>query len=209
MRDFEAAWLLDGLIRNSIDPRRVIVEVTEREPIADLARLRRNLDHLQEYGVRLAADDVGAGNSGLRLLSQVRFDVVKIDMSLVQESAVQLGSRAVLRSINDLALHQEALVIAEGVETQEQLRFVQGLGIQAAQGYLLGRPSSRLATEALDLESLVPVGGDDDPRPGETASPPMPPLPEPAPRMAWPVKDFTPLDQAPGLARGRNPALAH
>ena len=66
IRTFEAAWLLDGLHRHGIDPRRVIVELTERDPIGDLALLRRNLEHLQQYGIRLAADDVGAGNSGLR-----------------------------------------------------------------------------------------------------------------------------------------------
>ena len=88
-------------------------------------------------------------------------------------------------------------MIAEGVETKQQLRFVQELGIHAAQGYLLGRPSASLATDALDLESLVPVTvGEDDGRAGETAPPPLPPLLEPVPRMAWPVKDLTPLTSA-------------
>jgi EAL domain-containing protein (putative c-di-GMP-specific phosphodiesterase class I) len=199
MRDFETSWLLDGLIRHHIDPRRVIVELTERDPIGDLVRLRRNLDHLQGYGIRLAADDVGAGNAGLRLLSQLQFDVVKIDMTLVQEGAARMGPRAVLRSIKDLASRQEALVIAEGVETPDQLRFVQELGISAAQGYLLGRPSARVATDTLDLERLVPLASnDDDPQAGEIAQPALPPPLELPARTFWPAKDLTPMERASG-----------
>ena len=53
------------------------MELTERDPISDLKRLKRNVMHLSEYGVRLAADDVGAGNAGLRLLTELPFDIVK------------------------------------------------------------------------------------------------------------------------------------
>ena len=93
--------------------------------------------------MRLAADDVGAGNAGLRLLSQLQFDIVKIDLSLVQGGAVRSTSQEVVRTLKDLADRWGALVIAEGVETPEQLEFVRSLGIRAGQGYLLGRPSER------------------------------------------------------------------
>ena len=93
--------------------------------------------------MRLAADDVGAGNAGLRLLSQLQFDIVKIDLSLVQGGAVRATSQEVVRTLKDLADRWGALVIAEGVETPEQLEFVRSLGIRAGQGYLLGRPSAR------------------------------------------------------------------
>ena len=74
---------------------------------------------MQRAGMRIAADDVGAGNAGLRLLSQFRFDIVKIDLSLVQGGAEHDTSRAVLRSLRDLAGRWGASVIAEGVETAE------------------------------------------------------------------------------------------
>jgi diguanylate cyclase (GGDEF)-like protein len=154
-RDFETHWLLDDLLRAGIDPRRVIVELTERDPIRDMARLQRNLAHLQQYGVRLAADDVGAGNAGLRMLSQLQFDVVKIDLTLVHEGVQRTGSRAVLRSIRDLALRQDALLIAEGVETEDQLRVICDLGIPAAQGYLLGRPRPTTSHADAALRELV------------------------------------------------------
>jgi diguanylate cyclase (GGDEF)-like protein len=151
VKDFDAGWLLHGLYRNGISPGRVIVELTERDEIADLPRLRKTFQHLQQYGLRLAADDVGAGNAGLRLLSQVQFDIVKIDLSLVQDGVRRLGARAVLQSLRDLALSQQAHVVAEGVETRQQLQVIRELEIGAGQGYLLGRPDASVAATYVDL----------------------------------------------------------
>ena len=91
--------------------------------------------------MRLAADDVGAGNAGLRLLSEIQFDIVKIDLSLVQGGSAHDPSHAVLRALQELAGQWGASVVAEGVETAEQLAVRAGLGISAGQGYLLGRPT--------------------------------------------------------------------
>jgi diguanylate cyclase (GGDEF)-like protein len=155
VRDFDAAWLLDGLLRNGIAPSRVIIELTERDAVGDLRRLQRTINHLQSFGLRLAADDVGAGNSGLQLLSQVRFDIVKIDLTLVQQGVHDMGSRAVLESLRDLALSQHAHVVAEGVETAEQLHVLRDLDIGAAQGFLLGRPNRSVEATFVDVRGLA------------------------------------------------------
>ena len=155
VQDFTASWLLEILARYQISPGRVIVELTEREAVTDLDRLRRNVAALQHAGVRIAADDVGAGNAGLRLLSQVRFDIVKIDLSLVQDGAQHDSSRAVVRSLMDLASRQGAVAIAEGVETAEQLRSLRELGVTTGQGYLLGRPGLNLGLASVDIEALA------------------------------------------------------
>ena len=155
VEDFSSAWLLEILARHHLSPGRVIVELTEREAITDLERLRRNVAALQHAGVRLAADDVGAGNAGLRLLSQLRFDIVKIDLSLVQDGTHHDSSRNVVRSLMDLATRQGAVAIAEGLETAEQLRSLRELGITAGQGYLLGRPGRNLGLSQVDIEALA------------------------------------------------------
>ncbi len=154
MKDFDAAWLLNGLVRNGISPSRVIIELTERDEVDDLGRLRQTFAALQQYGLRLAADDVGAGNSGLRLLSQVQFDIVKIDLSLVHDGVRRLGSRAVLQSLRDLAVSQDARIVAEGVETSEQLSVIRDLQIGAGQGFLLGRPEASVAKTFVDMQQL-------------------------------------------------------
>jgi EAL domain-containing protein (putative c-di-GMP-specific phosphodiesterase class I) len=155
---FSADALLSILSRYGIAPQRVVVELTEREKVEDVTRLQANLGALKAAGLRIAADDVGAGNAGLRLLSQFRFDIVKIDLSLVQEGAERDSSWAVLRSLRDLASRWGASVIAEGLETVSQLRTVRDLGMTAGQGYLLGKPIPNPAMTTVNI-SAIEAGG--------------------------------------------------
>lgn len=157
--EFNATALLSILRRHSVAPERVLLELTERDAIRDPEALRTAILRLQEAGVRVAADDVGAGNAGLRLLSQFRFDVVKIDLSLVQGGAGQDQTLSVLTSLVHLARRWGALTIAEGVETAEQLRMIRQLDIDAGQGYLLGRPGAILDVDRIDLDALAGDAG--------------------------------------------------
>jgi diguanylate cyclase (GGDEF)-like protein len=151
---FSADWLVELARGHGIEPARLIVELTEHENIEDLPRLQRNLLALQRAGVRVAIDDVGAGNAGLRMLSQFRFDIVKVDLSLIQDGAQRNSSRAVLTSLRDLATRWGAFVIAEGLETIDQLRVVRELGLAAGQGYLLGRPMPEPSLRLVDLAGI-------------------------------------------------------
>ncbi|MBF8289526.1 MAG: Sensor diguanylate cyclase [Chloroflexi bacterium] len=183
--EFNATVFLAILRRHGIAPERAILELTERDAIREPERLRAAIRQLQEAGVRVAADDVGAGNAGLRLLSQFRFDVVKIDLSLVQGGASQDQTLAVLTSLVGLARRWGALTIAEGVETAAQLQMIRGLEVDAGQGYLLGRPGAILGEDRLDLDALA----------GGPAPVPVAPAPVPA---AYPTPAPT-ADPAPDL----------
>jgi diguanylate cyclase (GGDEF)-like protein len=152
--DFSANALLGILRRHGMRPGRVILELTEREAVRDIARLKEAVRGVREVGVRVAADDVGAGNAGLRLLSQLPFDVIKIDLSLVQ-GARQDQTLSVLTSLVEMSARWGAMTIAEGVETPAQLRTIRQLGISAAQGYLLGRPGLDLDLTWIDLQALA------------------------------------------------------
>ncbi|HEV8698096.1 MAG TPA: EAL domain-containing protein [Candidatus Limnocylindrales bacterium] len=152
---FSVHGLVQLLQRHAVDPGRIVLELTEREAVEEMEQLIRAVDACRAAGMRIAADDVGAGNAGLRLLSQLRFDIVKIDLSLVQGGAVRATSQEIVRTLKDLADRWGALVIAEGIETAEQLEFVRSLGIRAGQGYLLGRPTEQPSLEPVDLDALV------------------------------------------------------
>ncbi len=152
---FRASDVKGILRRHSIPLDRVVLELTEREEVEDLDELRRNVEKLRSAGLRLAADDVGAGNAGLRLLSEMQFDIVKIDLSLVQAGTAHDPSHAILRALQGLAAQWNASVVAEGIETSEQLAVVRGLGISAGQGYLLGRPGKEPTADAIDLDGLI------------------------------------------------------
>jgi diguanylate cyclase (GGDEF)-like protein len=151
---FHAGELKAIFHRNGIPLERVVLELTERERVEDLQQLRKNVDACRRAGMRLAADDVGAGNAGLRLLSEIHFDIVKIDLSLVQGGTMHDPSHGVLRALQDLATGWHASIVAEGVETAAQLAVIRSLGISAGQGYLLARPATELNTSAVDLASL-------------------------------------------------------
>lgn len=150
-REFEPAWLVTSLVQAGISPSRVIVELSDDAPVDDLGRLQRSFHELQQSGLRLAADDVAIDDPERRLMSHVPFDIVKIDLSQVWEGA-QSGPRlAVLR---DTALSRHARVVAEGVETSEQLLAVRDLEFGAGQGYLLGRPDAVLDGRGVDMRRL-------------------------------------------------------
>ena len=131
---FRTADLVETLRRHGLAPDNVVLELTEREAVEDIDRLRENLELCRAAGFRTAADDVGAGNAGLRLLSAVRFDVVKIDLSLVQGGVLRDSALAVLRAKQEIAERSGAGVVAEGIETIDQLDVIRGLGIDRGQG---------------------------------------------------------------------------
>jgi diguanylate cyclase (GGDEF)-like protein len=152
---FRVNELVSLLERHGVAPTRVVLELTEREAIEDMERLRENLNACRAAGFRIAADDVGAGNAGLRLLSEVQFDIVKIDLSLVQGGVLRDSALAVLSAIQDIAARADATVIAEGIETLEQLDVIREVGITHGQGYLLAMPAPEPHADTIDIERLV------------------------------------------------------
>jgi EAL domain-containing protein (putative c-di-GMP-specific phosphodiesterase class I) len=155
MDEFSIHTFLRMIVRHGLDPRKIVLELTEREGIEDIDRLRSAVEACRTAGIRVAADDVGAGNAGLRLLSQLRFDIVKIDLSLVQGGGGHNQSHEIVRTLRDLADRWGALVVAEGIETPAQLEVVRSLGIAAGQGYLLGRPAEQPPTTSINIEELL------------------------------------------------------
>ncbi len=187
--EFNASIFLAILRRHGMAPEQVILELTEREAIRDPERIRSAITLLQAAGVRVAADDVGAGNAGLRLLSQFRFDVVKIDLSLVQGGPSQTETLSVVTSLVQLARRWGALTVAEGVETAAQLQMIRQLRIDAGQGYLLGRPDTVIDAGRVDLDALA---GGPPPAPSDGA----PGSPHADPRMRWGVAPRRPATAA-------------
>jgi diguanylate cyclase (GGDEF)-like protein len=145
--------------RHGVPPEQLVVELTEREAVEDLESLRSAVATLRRQGVRIALDDIGAGNAGLRLLSEVDFDIMKIDLSLVRAGATHEPSEAVLRALGSFARQRGHQIVAEGIETPDLLEAVLELNYDAGQGYLFGRPASTMAMSDLKLVDLITEGG--------------------------------------------------
>ncbi len=124
---------------SGLEPRQLVFEVVESHAIADRGHLVTVLEHYRSLGWRVALDDVGAGYSSLSLLAAVRPEVVKLDKGLVQALPDE-GARTVARAVTDLAHQLGAVVVAEGIETEQLAEEVAALGADLGQGWLFGRP---------------------------------------------------------------------
>lgn len=129
-----------GLLSSTVGGR-VIVEVTEHAPIHDYAPFRARLDELRERGVRVGLDDMGTGYAGLTALVELRPDVHKIDLSIVRGIRHDRSRRGLVAAWVSYAAVVGAEVIAEGVESDEELTTLEILGLRHAQGFHLARPA--------------------------------------------------------------------
>jgi len=131
----------------------IIFEVTEAEPIKDPAHLLGIFNAYRERGFITAIDDFGAGYAGLNLLTKFKPQVLKLDMELCQGIADDVVKRTITEGAIRTAKALDILVIAEGVETTEDLRVLRDLGADYFQGYLLARPQ----IETLPLPDLSKI----------------------------------------------------
>lgn len=131
------------LIRtNDIAPQRLWVEVREDEVIRLGTAAAQAIQDLHDIGCTMCVDDLGAGYSALRYLRDLPIDVVKVDRSLVSGLVDNPADRAVVKAICEISRAYGMLPLAEGVETEETLAELAGLGFEMAQGYLFGKPES-------------------------------------------------------------------
>ncbi|MBB5191389.1 diguanylate cyclase (GGDEF)-like protein [Silvimonas terrae] len=150
--DFHPGATLDILRETGLAPQRVVIELTETQPTHDYELLKEALLHYREMGFRIALDDLGEGFSSLRLWSELKPDFVKIDKYFVQGLAADAQKRQFVRSIQHIALNIGTRVVAEGIETPQELQVVQRIGIAFAQGYHIGKPLAHPPRHiALDL----------------------------------------------------------
>ena len=118
----------------------VTLEITETALVADIDGAIASLEQLKRCGVRVAIDDFGSGFSSLSTLADLPVDILKIDRSFVSGQASISASKKMLEGILGLADKLGLAVIAEGIESPQQLELLQRLGCTTGQGYLLGRP---------------------------------------------------------------------
>jgi len=121
--------------------------MTESSIVGNAEQTLATLDRLKAMNVRLEIDDFGTGYSSLSYLQRLPFDTLKIDRSFIRELSAGNGSRDIVRAILQLAHSLRLKVIAEGVETEEQLSSLRQLGCDYIQGFLLSKPVDAAAAE--------------------------------------------------------------
>jgi diguanylate cyclase (GGDEF)-like protein len=129
-----------ALARANLEPRYLEVELTESAVMEDGEKSVQILRRLSEHGVRIAVDDFGTGYSSLSYLRRLPLDKLKIDRAFIREIATSREDAEIVRAIVTLAHSLRLKVVAEGVETDDQLRFLRSLGCDLYQGYLCSPP---------------------------------------------------------------------
>lgn len=137
-----------------IDPRNVVLELTEHTAFDQHPGLLTALTRLRRGGVRLAVDDAGSGYSSLTHILNFAPDFIKLDRALISGIDLDPVRRALVTSLVAFAADTGAEILAEGVETIDELEVVHRLGVRYAQGYYLGRPT---ALDTLDIEQPVHI----------------------------------------------------
>ncbi len=120
---------------------RIVLEVTERAPVADYSALREALGALREAGARFAVDDAGAGWASLQHVLELSPDFIKLDRALVRGVEADPSRRALIEGLLPVAAGMDARVIAEGIEEAAELEALRELGVPLGQGFFLGRPA--------------------------------------------------------------------
>jgi diguanylate cyclase (GGDEF)-like protein len=142
--EFRDHRLLDSvqaaLAESGIAPEDLEVEITESVLMQETDTSQRIIERLRALGVGIAIDDFGTGYSSLAYLKRLKPNQLKIDRSFVSDAATDSDSRAIVKGVVGLANALGLNVVAEGVETQEQLQFLRDSGCHTLQGYFLGRP---------------------------------------------------------------------
>jgi EAL domain-containing protein (putative c-di-GMP-specific phosphodiesterase class I) len=141
--------------RANFPHQNLMFEFTENERISDPAHVQRIVEAYRKLGFWTALDDFGAGYAGLGLLAKLQPDLIKIDMELLRDIHLNSAKQAIIAGIAGIARSLDITLLAEGVESEEELAVLRGSGISLFQGYLFAKPA---------LMALPPVRGNIEPR---------------------------------------------
>jgi diguanylate cyclase (GGDEF)-like protein len=149
-----ALQVVTALAKSGLPPQRLELEVTERLLLEDNDGTLATMQQLNNLGVGLSLDDFGTGYSSLNYLRKFPFHKIKIDQSFICDLGDERGAKAIIGAVASLGAGLDKIVVAEGIETEEQMKLVASQGCQEGQGYLFGRP---MAGEAIRERLERPV----------------------------------------------------
>ncbi len=137
--DFAGVRVREMLGELGLAPQNLVLEISERQAIANYPIFREAIDHFSRLGFEIALDDTGAGFSSLEAALELNPRYLKIDMSLVRGIEGNPQKQEALRGLHSLSEKMRSTVIAEGIETRSELEAIQDLGIEYGQGFIFGR----------------------------------------------------------------------
>ncbi|MFJ5766292.1 EAL domain-containing protein [Lysinibacillus sp. NPDC093210] len=140
-KKYNSGETLQLLKELGIKPQQVVFELTERSAVLDFVEFERVLSHYRSQGYRIAVDDMGSGYNSFKTLIYLKPEFIKLDRSLIQFIDKNSEQQQLVTLLMTYAEQAQTKIIAEGIERQEELDYLQDIGIHYAQGYAIGKPS--------------------------------------------------------------------
>ena len=141
---FKLGFTKEYLEKFNIDPSHILFEISEKNAINNLDSFKRTIEHYKKQNYEIAIDDAGAGYSGLNLITDVHPHYIKLDMKLVRDINKDTYKKTLVKSLHDFSCLTKVALIAEGIETESELRTLIDIGVQYGQGYFIQYPESEI-----------------------------------------------------------------
>jgi len=141
---FRNGFTKEFINKHNMDPEKIIFEITEKNAVVDYPSFKESVNHYSNQGFKIAMDDIGSAYSGLRMMTEINPHFLKIDMEIIRDIDKKKLNRILLKTLVDFAASTNMRVIAEGIETREELDVLIGTGVEFGQGYFLSLPDEKL-----------------------------------------------------------------
>jgi EAL domain-containing protein (putative c-di-GMP-specific phosphodiesterase class I)/GGDEF domain-containing protein/CBS domain-containing protein len=152
---FKQGFTKEYLKEFNIDSSNIFFEISEKNAVGDLDSFKKTIEHYKNQDYKIAIDDAGAGYSGLNMITDVHPHYIKLDMKLIRDIDKDAYKKALVKSLYDFCCLTEISLIAEGVETDEELKTLIDIGVHYAQGYYIQYPNSDIVNiEPRVLEAI-------------------------------------------------------
>ena len=139
-KQFQTGFTREKLDKYSLSVNDIVFEITERSDFEDSVRMLELMNHYRQQGYQVAIDDLGSGYSGLNRLQMIKPCYIKVDYELIHEIQKDKSKQSLVRMLTRYCNDMNYKLIAEGIETEEELKCLIGLGVEYGQGFLLGKP---------------------------------------------------------------------
>ncbi|MBU9674428.1 EAL domain-containing protein [Planococcus sp. CP5-4] len=141
---YRSQTTLDLLAKYDLSPDRIVLELTEKESVTDYKSFEKIINNYRQQGFRIAIDDAGTGYNSLKTILSLKPEFIKIDKFLIRDIHAQPPQQQLVELLLEFSQQSNTLLVAEGIENQQELHFLKKLGIHFGQGYALGRPDPEL-----------------------------------------------------------------
>lgn len=152
---YEKGFTKSYLQKYSIDPKNIVFEITERTAIDDYEIFSHITNYYQSQEYKIAIDDVGSGYSGLKSITELKPDYVKIDMDLIRDVDTDNYKQAIIKALVNMSKETHMKLIAEGVETYNELKTLIKFGVHYAQGFLLYKPNQEVVAHLPEVRDFI------------------------------------------------------